>query len=45
VNIRSTDEKRDMSVDELVGLVEKENLGKPFERLTLPAELSKRPII
>ncbi len=45
VNIRAPDSKKDMSVDELVSLVEKENHGKPFERLTLPAELSKRPVI
>ena len=45
VNVRSTDEKKDFSVDELGALVEKENAGKPFERLSLPAELSRRPII
>lgn len=44
VNVRRTDAKQEMSVDELIGIVEKENSGKPFERLTLPAELSKRPI-
>ena len=45
VNVRSTDEKKDMSVEELIHLVEAENSGKPFEKLSLPAELSKRPII
>ncbi len=45
VNIRSTDEKKEMSVDELAKIVEAENRGKPFERLSLPAEMSKRPII
>jgi threonyl-tRNA synthetase len=45
VNVRATDEKKDMSVDQLVALLEKENHGKPFERLTLPSELSRRPII
>lgn len=45
VNLRSTDEKKEMSVDELGHIVESENHGKPFERLSLPPELSKRPII
>ncbi|MEW6721674.1 MAG: threonine--tRNA ligase [Candidatus Micrarchaeota archaeon] len=45
VNVRATDEKKEMSVDELAHLVEGHNHGKPFERLSLPAELSKRPII
>jgi threonyl-tRNA synthetase len=45
VNVRQTDAKGDMSVDQLVAIVEKENHGKPFERLSMPAELSKRPVI
>ncbi|NYZ73723.1 threonine--tRNA ligase [Candidatus Micrarchaeota archaeon] len=45
VTIRSSDQKKDMGVDELAAMVEKENAGKPFEKLSLPAELSKRPII
>ncbi|MEW6036407.1 MAG: threonine--tRNA ligase [Candidatus Micrarchaeota archaeon] len=45
VDSRASGEKRDMSADELVAAVEKENHGKPFERLSLPQELSKRPII
>jgi threonyl-tRNA synthetase len=45
VNVRQPDEKKELSVDALIAIVEKENHGKPFERLTLPAELSKRPII
>ncbi|MEW6748829.1 MAG: threonine--tRNA ligase [Candidatus Micrarchaeota archaeon] len=45
VNIRATDEKKDLSPDALAALVEKANEGMPFERLSLPAELSKRPII
>ncbi len=45
VNIRQPEEKREMSVDALIALVEKENAGKPFERLSLPAELSRRPVI
>ncbi|MFN7991332.1 MAG: threonine--tRNA ligase [Candidatus Micrarchaeia archaeon] len=45
VAVRSTDEKKQMSVDELAHIIEAENHGKPFERLSLPIELSKRPII
>ncbi len=45
VTIRSTDQKKDMVSDELAEMVEKENQGKPFEKLSLPAELSRRPII
>jgi len=45
VTIRSSDQKKDIDVDELAEMVEKENAGKPFEKLSLPAELSKRPII
>jgi threonyl-tRNA synthetase len=45
VNVRATDEKMEMSLDELATLVEKANHGNPFEKLSLPAELSKRPII
>jgi threonyl-tRNA synthetase len=45
VNIREADEKKNMSVDELVAIVEKANHGRPFEKLSLPAEMSKRPIL
>ncbi len=45
VNIREPESKKEMSVDALIAIVEKENSGKPFERLTLPPELSKRPVI
>ncbi|VVB65477.1 Threonine--tRNA ligase [Candidatus Gugararchaeum adminiculabundum] len=45
VTIRSTGEKKQFSVEELSKLVEKENAGKPFEPLSLPQKLSKRPII
>lgn len=45
VNVRAPEEKRELSVDGLIELVEKENSGKPFERMSLPAELSKRPVI
>ena len=45
VAIRQPEAKRDMSAEELAEIVEKENSGKPFEKLSLPKELSKRPII
>lgn len=45
VTMRQTGEQKEMSVDELAATVEKENSGKPFEKLSLPAELSKRPVI
>ncbi len=45
VNIRKTDEKKEMKPEELVKLIEKENEGHPFEKLSLPRKLSKRPII
>jgi threonyl-tRNA synthetase len=45
VNVRQPEGKQEMSVDALISIVEKENSGKPFERLSLPAELSKRPVI
>jgi threonyl-tRNA synthetase len=45
VNIRQPEEKKDMDVDALAALVEKDNAGKPFEKLSLPRELSKRPVI
>jgi threonyl-tRNA synthetase len=45
VNIREPEGKAQMSVDALVETVEKINSGKPFEKLSLPAELSKRPVI
>jgi threonyl-tRNA synthetase len=45
VTIREDGSKKDMSVDELAGIIVKANEGKPFERLSLPQELSKRPVI
>ncbi len=47
VNVRGRDgeSKKDMGTEELAELVEKENSGKPFEKLSLPMELSRRPII
>ncbi|MDD5172021.1 MAG: threonine--tRNA ligase [Candidatus ainarchaeum sp.] len=45
VTIRQTDSKKEMTADELADMVEKENKDKPFEKLSLPAELSRRPVI
>ncbi|MFH1685116.1 MAG: threonine--tRNA ligase [Candidatus Micrarchaeota archaeon] len=45
VTIRSTGEKKDLSLEELTSMIESENKDKPFEKLTLPKALSKRPII
>lgn len=45
VTVRKTDENREMEVDELIALIEKETKGKPFEKLSLPRDVSKRPII
>lgn len=45
VTIRETGEKKEMPVNEVAALLEKENSGKPFEMLSLAQSLSKRPII
>jgi len=45
VTIRENGSKKDMPVEELAKAVEKSNGGKPFEMLSLPKELSKRPVI
>lgn len=45
VTLRENGSKKDMSVEELAKIVEKSNDGKPFEMLSLPSELSKRPVI
>ncbi len=45
VTVRKTDEKKEMAIAELVKLIEKETEGKPFEKLSLPRDISKRPII
>jgi threonyl-tRNA synthetase len=42
---RDGETKKELGTDELASIVEKENLGKPFEKLSLPMELSRRPII
>ena len=45
VTVRETGEKVNMSLEELLAAIEKANSGKAFEKLSLPKELSKRPII
>jgi len=45
VTIRESNEKKEMKADDIVKLIEKENFGHPFEKLSLPRKLSKRPII
>jgi threonyl-tRNA synthetase len=45
VTIRENGDKKDMSLEELAKTVEKANEGRPFEKLSLPQELSKRPVI
>ncbi|MBU0591702.1 threonine--tRNA ligase [Candidatus Micrarchaeota archaeon] len=45
VTIRATDTKEDMPADTLAELVENQIGDKPFMKLSLPKELSKRPIM
>ena len=45
VTLRASGEKKEMTLEELASLVEKENSGKPFEQMTLARELGKRAII
>lgn len=45
VNLRQPEAKKDMAIEDLAALVEKGNAGKPFEKLSLPRELSKRPVL
>ena len=45
VSMRASGEKKEMGVEELASLVEKENSGKPFEQMTLARELSRRAVI
>jgi threonyl-tRNA synthetase len=44
VTLRATDEKKDMDAAELGKIIRKETEGMPFDTLSLPSELSKRPI-
>jgi threonyl-tRNA synthetase len=45
VTIRETNEKKEMKIKEIAELIEKQNKGRPFEKLSLPRRLTKRPII
>jgi threonyl-tRNA synthetase len=45
VTIRLNGEKREMTKDEVIQIIEKENEGKPFEKLSYDMVLSKRPIL
>jgi threonyl-tRNA synthetase len=43
VRVREEGKVVDMSLDELVKVIQKETEGMPFKKLSLPRELSKRP--
>lgn len=45
VNIRDPESKKEMSIEEIIAIAESKNSGVPFEKLSLPREISKRPII
>ena len=45
VTIRESGEKKDLSLEKLISMAEKHNADKPFERLSLPPQLSKRPTV
>jgi len=45
VTIRENGEKKQMSPDELVSIIEKQNEGKPFEKLSLDRNLGNLPIL
>jgi len=45
VTVRETNEKKEMSIKEIAGLIEKQNKEHPFEKLSLPGRLTKRPVI
>ncbi|MGB9719039.1 MAG: threonine--tRNA ligase [Candidatus Anstonellales archaeon] len=44
VTVRESGEKKEMDVKKIVEEIEKANENKPFENLTLPVMMSKRPI-
>ncbi|HID73096.1 TPA: hypothetical protein EYP38_04090 [Candidatus Micrarchaeota archaeon] len=44
VTLRESDEKKDMEPSELADMIEEQCRGQPFRKLSLPRELSKRPI-
>ncbi len=45
VTLRASGEKKEMKLEELINIIEKENEGKPFERLSLSYYLTKRVIM
>jgi len=45
VTFRETGEKKEMAVKTLIDLICERTHGKPFEDITMPKLLSKRPII
>lgn len=45
VNIRDPESKKEMTIEEIISLAESANAGIPFEKLSLPKELSKRPVL
>jgi threonyl-tRNA synthetase len=44
VNIRASDGKKEMGAAELGKIIKEETKGMPFDTLSIPVELSKRPI-
>lgn len=44
VTMRKTNEKKDMKPEEILEIIKQESRDWPFEKLSLPKELSKRPI-
>lgn len=45
VTLRASGEKKEIMFDEIVNIIEKENSGKPFEKLSLSQFLSKRVVM
>ena len=45
VTIRTSGEKKEIKLEEIAKLIEKENSGKPFEKLSLSQFLSKRVVM
>jgi threonyl-tRNA synthetase len=42
ITMRATGEKKQLSSDEIAEIIEKDNAGKPFEKLSLPRMMSRR---
>lgn len=45
ITLRASGEKKEMSLEEITALIEKENADRPFERLSLSPLVSRRPVI